>query len=440
MRRTWKHAAAALALATALPGCAELGRLAPTRWVPRSSPSGFTEEDLRQALAEFASRFASVVEGATELTSEETRDRLIRRRALLLQMNAIPLIQEIAFQPDVQQAYVSTLSLVVMIRQFVTDGAGKDSLGPQQHIVVDAIQQLEADLLAIAGKFLSPPQVARMLEEVEAFARARPIQPGFAVQGMEAAVAAVPTQSALGWLVDLPMSPFRALEGVSSGAAAIREFNQTALELTQRVALLPQQLRWQLELLLYDVEDRETVLRSLELMQGIEQSAQRASLAVESLPANLATSLEDSRGALADANRTLAEARALVEALDPTVERIRATGEVWATLVRGDGTQRPADTEPGRPFDIREWESTAREVAQAAGSLQALAAELRTLSDTQPSSGAVAELRAAADGAEQRARALLDLAFWRLGALLLLFFALLALYRVTLGRPRRDSA
>ena len=83
------------------------------------------------------------------------------------------------------------------------------------------------------------------------------------MQGIEAAVAQVPKQGAFAWLINLPMSPFRALEGVSSGAAAIREFNQTALQLTNRVALLPQQIRWQMELLLYDVEDRETVIQAL---------------------------------------------------------------------------------------------------------------------------------------------------------------------------------
>lgn len=426
---------ALVALATALAGCAELTRVA-QRSMPgmRAAPTGFTEEDLRQALADFSGSFASVLAGTSELLREENVDREVLRRALLVQMNAVPLVQELVFQPDVQQAYVSTLTLVVMLRQFVTDGAGRESFGDQQRVIVGAVEQLEASLLQTAERFLDPRQVALMREEVESFARTRPIQPGFAVQGIEAAVAAVPRQGTFSWLIDLPMSPFRALEGVSSGAAAIRDFNQTALQLTNHVALLPQQIRWQMELLLYDVEDRHTVVETLALMRGIEESADRASRAVEGLPGDLATSLEASRGALADANRTIEQARALVAALDPTVERIRATGEVWTTLVRG-GPEASQDREPGRPFDIREWESAAREISQAATSLQTLAVELRTLSEVEPNQGTVAELRAAADGAEQRARGLLDLAFWRLGALILFFFALLALYRVTFGRP-----
>src|SRR5262245_28327752 len=223
VRRTWRLAAGAVALALALlPGCAEFARIAPgsARRMP-GARSSFTEEDLRQALADFSGRFSSVLAGAAESASENTRDRAIRRRALLMRMNAIPVIEQVVFLPDVQQAYVSTLTLVVMLRQFLTEGAGKAGFGDQQAIVVDAIRQLEDALLDLAAKFLDAKQIARMREEVEAFARARPIQPGFVVQGIEAAIAEVPTQGALTWLIDIPMSPFHALEGVSSGAAAI---------------------------------------------------------------------------------------------------------------------------------------------------------------------------------------------------------------------------
>ena len=440
VRQTWKTGAALAALATMLlSGCAELSRFSPRAvWNQmRPSPSGFTEDDLRQALAEFSSRFASVVAGAAELASERTKDRVVRRRALLLRINAVPLVERVAFQEDPQQAYVSTLTVVVMLRQHVTKGTGKDLFGAEQPIVVEAIEGLESDLLLIAAEFLDDQKIARMRQEVEEFALARPIQPGLGVQGVQAALAAVPTSSTFGWIINIPMSPFRALEGVSSGAAAIREFNQTALELTRLVALLPQQVRWQLELLLYDVEDRDTVVQTLAALQGMEQSADRASRAVENLPADLGLSLEASRGALADANHTIAEARALVSALDPTVERIRATSEIWAGLVRRDDPATPSDRESGRPFDIREWESTAREIAQAATSLQTLAVELRTLSEAEPNSGAVAEVRAALDVADLRAREIVDRAFWRLAALLVLFFALLAAYRLTLGRGAR---
>lgn len=439
MREPWKTGAALVVLVMLpLGGCANLVRLTPRAvWHQmRSSPDTFTEDDLRQALAEFASRFASVISGAVELATERTQDRAVRRRALLLRINAIPLVEEVAFQDDPQQAYVSTLTLVVMLRQHLADDAWRDMFGDQQHLVVDGVDQLERELLAIGARFLTAEEIERVRTEVEAFARARPIQPGFGLQGLAAAVAAVPTTSTFGWIIHLPMSPFRALEGVSSGAAAIREFNQTALELTRLVGILPQQVRWQLELLMYDIEDRDTVVRTLAALQGLERSADRASRAVENLPADLGLSLEASRGALAEASHTIAEARALVAALDPAVQGIRSTSEIWAGLLqRNDAAT--SGREPARPFDVREWENAAREISRTVTSLQTLAIEVRTLSEAQPSSRAVAEVRAVLDAADARARGIVDRAFWRLAALLVLFFGLLAAYRLTLGRGPR---
>ena len=124
VRDLWKTGAALVALAMMpLSGCADLSRFTPRAvWNQmRSSPDAFTEDDLRQALAEFSSRFASVISGAAELATERTRDREVRRRALQLRINAVPLVEEVAFQDDPQQAYVSTLTLVVMLRLHLAD-------------------------------------------------------------------------------------------------------------------------------------------------------------------------------------------------------------------------------------------------------------------------------------------------------------------------------
>ena len=75
------------------------------------------------------------------------------------------------------------------------------------------------------------------------------------------------------------MLPFRALTGVSEGAQGIREFNRTALQLADLFADLPRLVRWELELLLYDVEDRETLTQSLAAFQVLAESSHRLSQA-----------------------------------------------------------------------------------------------------------------------------------------------------------------
>jgi hypothetical protein len=60
-------------------------------------------------------------------------------------------------------------------------------------------------------------------------------------------------------------------------------FNATARQFSLIIAQLPEQLRTEMQLLLYDVEDRETVVDSLATIEAMAASAERASLAIDAL-------------------------------------------------------------------------------------------------------------------------------------------------------------
>ena len=78
------------------------------------------------------------------------------------------------------------------------------------------------------------------------------------------------------------MAPFRAIAGVESGAQAIHEFNATAAQFTEIVDQLPQRMRWQIELLSYDLQEQGGVLeQSLDSFHMVAESANRLSLAAE---------------------------------------------------------------------------------------------------------------------------------------------------------------
>ena len=89
------------------------------------------------------------------------------------------------------------------------------------------------------------------------------------------------------------MSPFRALGGVSEGAVAIREFNDTAIRFSTVVEGLPDQIRWQSELLLFDLESRDATVRALAAGEALAESANRMTAAVDALPDNVALLLEE---------------------------------------------------------------------------------------------------------------------------------------------------
>lgn len=416
------------------PACAEL-RVPGLPGVMNRGPR-LSQADLREALADYSGRFGAVVSGAADEIHQRTQNVTIRKRTLLWKIRVVPLVEEAAFSGDAREAYVSVLTIAVLMRQYLTEGDGRDVFGELQPIAAAAARELEEEARRIGAEFLAPADLERVTRQVEEFASRRSIHGNeFDAQAVHLALVEVHTSNAFAWIVDLPMSPFRALEGVSSGAQAIHEFNQTALAFSQIVEGLPQQLRWQSELLLYDVEERDTLIQSLAAFQTVAESAARASAALEALPAELRLSLADSEGALARANEVLVSAQTLVGPLEETAAHVERAGEAWAQIFRSDGEPRAEE----RPFDIAQWEGAAREIAAAAGRLSELTVELRGLVESQQLDAALGRVTTTVELAETSAQEVVDAAAWRGLQLLVAFFVLLVAYRLVaarLPRPR----
>ena len=129
-----------------------------------------------------------------------------------------------------------------------------------------------------------------------------------------------------------------------------------------------------MELLLYDVEDRETVIESVAAMQAMADSAERASQSIEKLPADLQKSLADSQGALQEANKALLTAKDVLVPLGQVTDNLKLASDTWGTILAPD-----PNAPPSRPFDIREWQETAAQIGTSANELRALAIEINTL-------------------------------------------------------------
>jgi hypothetical protein len=406
-------------------------------WVPYlpTGPS-FSQQDLRAELGDFASRFHLLVTAAADSIDAGTTDRAVRKRTLSWRVQMIPLVQEAAFQPDPQEAFVEILTLVVMMRQYLSEGEGRQLLGAQQAIALEAAQQLEQDLSSIGLKFLSADALAATRREVEDFAHRRPIAgQTFAIQNARRALAEVEQTSAVQRVVAVPLAPFRALEGVGDSSTAIREFTATAREFVRAVERLPEQARWQVELLLYDVEDRDTTLAALASLESVTRSVERVSESAARLPDDLREALQDSGETLARVEQLLTRAREVADPLRETAQSLELASASWATIM---GPKPEAARERGRPFDVREWESTATEIGAAAERLAQLVGELRGLADARPLDAALAPVGTVLDRADLAGRGWIDHAALRVAQLLAVLFALLLAYRWL--APRLGSA
>lgn len=390
----------------------------------RGVDRGLSQEELSIELDAYSTRFGGLVSTAAEEIASATDDSAVRRRALLWNQRLPPAVNEAAFLGNPQRSYVRVLTIAVMMKRYLKIGDGSNLFGPSQPVAIDVATVLEADALAIGSRFLTPSELEGVRNEVEDLAARFPIQgTQFSLVRARQAVQAVPTSNALTYVISLPLAPFRALQGVDSGAAAIRDFNQTARRFATIAAALPETLRAEMQLLLLDAEELRAVRQGLSSFEQAAASAERASLAIERLPDDLRAALDqeirsmlaESQGtvgeaarAVGQASQAVVDARALAAPLQETATQLREASVLWREIL-GPRTPRGPDQ---RPFDVREWESAARTIG-------ATTAEIRGLT------AAIHDFAADAD---------LDGLFLRGVALIVVFFAVLLLYRVLSAR------
>ncbi|MBN2314395.1 MAG: hypothetical protein JXM79_10725 [Sedimentisphaerales bacterium] len=83
------------------------------------------------------------------------------------------------------------------------------------------------------------------------------------------------------------MTPFGAIEGVDRTAPAIHSFRDATERFSDIVAKLPESSRWQLQLLLFDLEEADMTQSFLNSLQQFADSSNRLEDSIKTLPENL---------------------------------------------------------------------------------------------------------------------------------------------------------
>jgi hypothetical protein len=419
MAMAFRCGAALLVLGIALVGCAQVARVPEV--VMRGGTGGPTETELHAALGVWAASFESFVGATADQIRAESADRTVKRHAVLWQLRMIPLARLAAFQSDPQAGYVSSFALARAQSEYLRGGQGSSLFGDQQARAREAARRLEQEATDLGQLFLNDRQLSRLRKQVDELIAQHPIQGVFAADALIASFVDPKRRQDFTWVTDLPMAPFRALSGVSDTAQAVQNFNETAREFTAVVGQLPQLSRWQLELLLYDAEELESIERALRAAEAVATGAQGLSEAAGTLSEDLGTQLtaqlHEARATLAELDTALARAQSLGAPLTHVADRVGEASAQWTALLTAMRADRDGNQD-GRPFDVREYESAAAQIADASRGLRELVADVHALD---------------ASGAAR----IVDRATWSAAVLIAVFFASLAGYRLLVARLRR---
>jgi len=436
MKRTIIILVRGVCLLGMLCGCAEgPGRMFGGGQTPTAGR--ISKERLREELDRFEEFFRN--NSGQALTEIEQRQPTIRtnRTVLLLRTRANQALRTMMEPKNPITAFIETWGLCVRTREFFEEGQGSGYFGEHQNLIIDAVKTNEAEIERIGGLLLDDEIFTKTRKSIHAFAGANPIKNTYSNGVVYATEVRAGEPNPYIEVVTLPLAPFEALRGVDRTAVAVDKFSNTAARFSDVVEGIPEASKWQLQLLLYDLEETEMAKSFLASMSQLSESSARLAETTEKLPEQLSELVEGADAKQANIQATLEKAEKTAGAFRRTAEDVNQAAQQWDAAAKSTALAleefaklklpEKKALEPAKPFDILEYRDTIEAAAKTANELRELAIEIRALAEP-------GFIDATLGQTSRQARGLTDYIFWRAALLAVLVFALALAYRILVMR------
>lgn len=401
-----------------------------------------SKEELKASLDKFEEFFTSNIKQSAAEIDRLSTDVKHHKLTLMYRAKLITALHNMLEQEDPLVSFIDVWSLSVRLRDYLESGQGAELFGQYQDVAVNSSGQIEAEIESIARTFLSEVVFEETRNNVYSFANSNPIQGTFSKTMVYATETRRDSPSPFESVITLPLAPFRAMEGVDRGAAAIYKFSGTAEKFSDVVEELPESARWQLLLLLYELEETKMTKSFLGSLETISESSQKIAEIAEKMPTQIrqetSTLLDEIDDRQANIQKTFEKAEQTAEAMEgliaktdqlgktlgETAESIEATADAWQEAADAT-TETLSVFAKKEPKEKTQGSFTINDLRATADSITSAAAEIRRLND---------ELAGNTDKMSAQMRGFANVVTVRIALLLVLVFVLVIATR--LFRPR----
>ena len=247
---------------------------------------------VRADLYNWADETTAEIAGLAADIARAAPDTRTREMALRWKLRSVVTIQSLVLDPDPRRALIITWMSMVQMRQYFTEGRGKNIFGEQTARAATLTHELEERLEDIIRRNVPEDAFTAADADIEKLAREEPIaMRGGAGRLQVGDISRASEESGVEKILALPLAPLTGLQGVSSTAEAVSRLGVILTIITEIVENLPEQTRWQIEALLLELESsrsmeelRDAVKRTNEHIMALTNETQRAIDIVEQLP------------------------------------------------------------------------------------------------------------------------------------------------------------
>jgi methyl-accepting chemotaxis protein len=397
----------------------------------------FSKQELGDQLDKFREYFKATLRQVANELNERVPSTRTEKMTLQMRARMVQGLNAMLTNDDSIVAFVETWALCARFRMYLEEGEGSVLFGDAHDIALAGSKRLEVEIQRIGYIFLKEDVFEATRKNVTEFAHNNPIRGTFSNVIVYATEVQRGQPNPFLSVLKIPMSPFRAMEGVDRTASAISQFSDTAERFSDIVAELPESSRWQLQLLLLDLEEANMTKSFLNSLTQVSESSARLEKSVEELPEQLRGQLtqfvEDVDKKQAALQQTLQQAEKTSLALNNTLEKLDQTAgsfnavakdvteaaQAWESAAKATDEVveefskiRPSSPKEKSSFDIKDYRDTAEQTSQAANDIKALLAEVEDLLESG------------------RYNSVMNGLLIRAAGLVLLIFVLAVLYRI----------
>jgi hypothetical protein len=248
---------------------------------------------LRARVNDLVERFAGRIELTADRISAEANDDALRRRALILKVDAIPAVYTAGFRADPLAAAVDVWGFAFQFSQYMETGAGQYAFGPKQPLVQECARDLLADADAVIKAIaIRPEHFDQARARVAGWAMTHPVEYAFSSRASGSAL-----------VVELRSDDRDVFLDVGAVSDVIENLSE---RLNTYAAQLPKQARWQAEILITGMTGVLGVEGALGDVHDVGTAARRATDLLSEVPGLLGAERDilavERRAILADVN------------------------------------------------------------------------------------------------------------------------------------------
>lgn len=391
----------------------------------------------------FADRYVGLLYSVCDGLKEDNPDPAQRRAAQMLLVDNASNVYDLASNAD---AFIRVLDLVVVTtlvsQEWDDDGRAMAVFGKRGQTLADALSQARAESRVLAARVLTAEQLGILdsllrdwRQENPKVVRASFVRfSNFAFGRGRSAAAQV--LAARGFFAEIGEA------GQSIDEARLlgeRMFYQLKRESTL--------LRWQAVAMKDDVVATPEFTTALADVHSLTAQIERLPATIAAERKAILTGIDDR---LQRADATIANVRAALDEANTFVASVKSAGESLKELLttadtlfaRYAASDRAQAGSEGPPFDIREYEQTAKQVTLAAARMTELLTTTEHLLGSPELKHAIEEVNDSVDGrimtATDQSQVVMNAFVWRVCVLLGVLFALLISYRAISSLLVRD--